>query len=124
MQDSITIADVGSIVKVSGSRIATPLGPPRPGNTPTKIPSTNPNIISSSVFQVSSTAKPCIKRPNASITRLPSGDPRYFVIASEAKQSMVQQSKNGLLRRFAPLHKRFAFVAGNDGRSHAKHASG
>jgi hypothetical protein len=23
--------------------------------------------------------------------------------------------KNGLLRRFAPLHKRFAFVAGNDG---------
>jgi hypothetical protein len=32
------------------------------------------------------------------------------VIASEAKQSMVR----GLLRRFAPLRKRFAFVAGND----------
>ena len=31
MHDSITIADVGSIVKVSGSRIATPFGPPRPG---------------------------------------------------------------------------------------------
>jgi len=37
-----------------------------------------------------------------------------FVIASEAKQSMGPQSKNGLLRRFAPLRKRSAFVAGND----------
>jgi hypothetical protein len=34
------------------------------------------------------------------------------VIASEAKQSMVPRRKSGLL--FAPLHKRFAFVAGND----------
>jgi hypothetical protein len=32
MQDNITIAEVGSIVNVSGSRIATPLGPPRPGD--------------------------------------------------------------------------------------------
>jgi hypothetical protein len=37
------------------------------------------------------------------------------VIASEAKQSMAPLGKYGLLRRFAPLHKRFAFVAGNDG---------
>jgi hypothetical protein len=36
------------------------------------------------------------------------------VIASEAKQSMLLRRKSGLLRRFAPLHKRFAFVAGND----------
>jgi hypothetical protein len=36
------------------------------------------------------------------------------VIASEAKQSMVPQARYGLLRRFAPLRKRFAFVAGND----------
>ncbi len=46
------------MVKVSGSRIATPFGPPRPGSTPTKMPSTSPTIISASVFQVSSTAKP------------------------------------------------------------------
>jgi hypothetical protein len=38
-----------------------------------------------------------------------------IVIASEAKQSIVLQIKHGLLRRFAPLRKRFAFVAGNDG---------
>jgi hypothetical protein len=41
---------------------------------------------------------------------------RLIVIASEAKQSSpAAQRKAGLLRRFAPLHKRFAFVAGNDG---------
>src|ERR1700742_3300903 len=67
MQDSITMAEVGSMVKVSGSRIATPLGPPRPGSTPTKMPSTSPTIISASVFQVSRTAKPCRSRPKASI---------------------------------------------------------
>jgi hypothetical protein len=37
------------------------------------------------------------------------------VIASEAKQTMSLQRKYGLLRRCAPLRKRFAFVAGNDG---------
>src|SRR6266700_4440123 len=68
MQDSITMAEVGSIVKVNGNRIATPFGPPSPGSTPTKIPSTSPTIISSSVFHVSRTAKPCRSRPKASIT--------------------------------------------------------
>src|SRR5258706_4393117 len=67
MHDSITIADVGSMVNVSGSKIATPLGPPSPGSTPTKMPSTSPTIISASVFQVSRTAKPCINRPKASM---------------------------------------------------------
>ena len=43
------MAEVGSIEKVSGSRIATPLGPPRPGSTPTKMPSVSPNIISNSL---------------------------------------------------------------------------
>ncbi|MDE5458662.1 hypothetical protein GWE18_39050 [Bradyrhizobium sp. CSA112] len=38
------------------------------------------------------------------------------VIASAAKQSICPRTlKHGLLRRFAPLRKRFAFVAGNDG---------
>ena len=55
------------MVKVSGSRIATPFGPPSPGSTPTKMPSTSPTIISASVFQVSRTLKPCSSRPKASI---------------------------------------------------------
>src|SRR6266496_3979878 len=67
MHESITIAAVGSIVNVSGKRIATPFGPPRPGSTPTKMPSTRPTSISASVFQVSRTAKPCIRRVSASI---------------------------------------------------------
>src|SRR5207245_10052808 len=67
MHESITMAEVGSIVKVSGRRIATPLGPPRPGSTPTKMPRIKPTIISASVFHVSSTLKPYIRRPNASI---------------------------------------------------------
>jgi hypothetical protein len=34
---------------------------------------------------------------------------------SEAIHPAAERS-NGLLRRFAPMRKRFAFVAGNDGR--------
>ena len=36
------IAEVGGIVKVSGSRIATPLAPPSPGSTPMMVPSMMP----------------------------------------------------------------------------------
>src|SRR4030095_1928835 len=66
MHESITMADVGSIVNVSGSRIATPLGPPNPGSTPTKIPRTRPTSISDSVFHVRRTANPWSRRVNAS----------------------------------------------------------
>jgi hypothetical protein len=37
--------------------------------------------------------------------------------ASEAIHAATQRD-NGLLRRFAPLRKRFAFVAGNDEKRH------
>src|SRR5438034_7171680 len=67
MQDSITMAEVGSIVNVNGNRIATPLGPPSPGSTPTKMPSTSPTIIRARVLHVISTAKPCSSKPNASM---------------------------------------------------------
>src|ERR1700692_1630632 len=70
MHTSITMAEVGSMVKVSGSRIATPFGPPRPGSTPTKMPSTSPTIISASVFHVIRTAKARSNRPKASIEQL------------------------------------------------------
>src|SRR5438128_7243304 len=62
------MAEVGSIVKVRGSRIASPLGPPRPGSTPTKMPSTSTRIIKVMIFQVMRTAKPCSSNPNASMT--------------------------------------------------------
>jgi len=36
------MADVGGMVNVSGSRIATPLAPPRPGSTPMMVPRVMP----------------------------------------------------------------------------------
>src|SRR6266404_1160633 len=77
MQDSITIAEVGSIVNVSGSRIATPFGPPSPGSTPTKMPSTRPMIIKVMIFQVMRTAKPCSSNPNASMTGFLAAERRF-----------------------------------------------
>src|SRR5215813_10961828 len=86
MQDNITIAEVGSIVNVSGNRIATPLGPPSPGSTPTKMPSTSPSIISASVFQVRRTAKPCASRPKASIS------PPYAALAALVAEGRFERS--------------------------------
>ncbi len=58
MHESMMIAEVGGIVNVSGSRMATPLAPPRPGSTPMMTPSTMPIIISIRLNGVSTTAKP------------------------------------------------------------------
>src|SRR6188474_2011752 len=66
MHDSMMIADVGFIENVSGSRIATPLAPPSPGSTPISTPSRMPISMNSRFFQVSATAKPCIRLPRSS----------------------------------------------------------
>src|SRR5438552_11783334 len=96
MHDSSTIADVGSMVNVSGSRMATPFGPPSPGSTPTKMPSTSPTIISASVFQVSRTAKPCSSRPKASIKHYP----RLRMIRSENRRPFGIMRQLVAKRRF------------------------
>src|SRR6516164_65839 len=74
MHESITIADVGSMVNVSGRRMATPFGPPSPGRTPTKMPRTRPTIISASVFQARRTPNPCSNKVRASIAALERDD--------------------------------------------------
>src|ERR1700761_4995759 len=109
MQESITIAEVGSIVKVSGSRIATPFGPPRPGSTPTKMPSTSPTIISAIVFQVRRTTNPCSSRPKASINSFHLA----VVIARSACDEAIQSyfMASGLLPRDGAPR--------NDGESHS-----
>src|SRR3990172_4913301 len=61
MHDSMMIAEVGGIVKVRGSRIATPLAPPRPGRTPMMTPSRMPTIIKATLYQESATLKPPIR---------------------------------------------------------------
>src|SRR5262249_2902460 len=70
MQDSMTMAEAGSIVKVSGSRIATPFGPPNPGNTPTKMPSTSPTSMAARVLRVRTAVRQCSSRPRACIASL------------------------------------------------------
>jgi len=52
------MAEVGDMVKVSGSRMATPLAPPSPGSTPIRTPSTIPTIIRSMFIGVRTTANP------------------------------------------------------------------
>jgi hypothetical protein len=45
IEDSRMIADTGCIPKVSGSSSDTPFGAPRPGKTPTRMPSSTPITI-------------------------------------------------------------------------------
>src|SRR3989337_3525771 len=65
MQESRMMAEVCpsgvcAMAKVSGSRIATPFAPPRPGSTPMITPRITPVNISARFFSVSATPKPCI----------------------------------------------------------------
>ena len=60
MHDSMMMAEVGGIVKVRGSRIATPLAPPRPGSTPMITPSRMPTSIKARLYQDNATLKPPI----------------------------------------------------------------
>src|SRR6187549_961021 len=60
MHDSMMMAEVGGIVKVSGSRIATPFAPPRPGSTPMITPSRMPTSIKARLYQDNATLKPPI----------------------------------------------------------------
>ena len=52
------MAEVGGIVKVSGSRMATPLAPPRPGSTPMIVPSMMPTTATKRLNGVTATEKP------------------------------------------------------------------
>src|SRR5437763_1843111 len=63
MHDSMMIADVGDIVNVSGSRIATPFAPPSPGSTPMSTPRLMPTSISPKFIGVTTTEKPCSRAP-------------------------------------------------------------
>ena len=63
------IADVGGIVNVSGSRIAMPFAPPRPGSTPISTPSVMPISMKRKFLSVNATAKPCIRLPKSASTR-------------------------------------------------------
>src|SRR5512145_2429501 len=84
MQDSMMIAEVGGIVKVSGSRMATPLAPPRPGSTPMMTPSTTPTNISIRLNGVSATPNPWTSE------LISSNDPPYIRKRMGASRALVQ----------------------------------
>src|SRR5688572_952911 len=60
MMAEVCPSGVCAMLKVSGSRIATPFAPPRPGSTPMMTPSSTPMNISARFFSVSATPKPWI----------------------------------------------------------------
>jgi hypothetical protein len=75
MQESRMIAEVVppwccAIEKVSGSRMATPFAPPRPGSTPMITPRMMPTNISSTFFALSAMAKPWISDWISSMTSI------------------------------------------------------
>ena len=55
------MAEIGSIVKVSGRRSDTPFGAPSPGSTPTRIPSMTPMTMMTMWCVVMMVAKPSIR---------------------------------------------------------------
>src|SRR5689334_12889663 len=64
MQESRMIAVVVppgdcAIEKVSGSRMATPFAPPRPGSTPMITPRMMPTNMNATFLRLSATTKPC-----------------------------------------------------------------
>src|SRR5476649_846409 len=70
MLDSRMMADTGAMPKVSGSSNDTPLGAPSPGNTPTRMPSSTPPIISAIWGTEMAIEKPCISESKFSMARL------------------------------------------------------
>src|ERR1700730_15118973 len=105
MHDSITMADVGSIVNVSGNRIATPFGPPNPGSTPTKMPSRSPTSISASVFQVIRTAKPCTRSVSASMERLVAEECLDWPLGHQYVERDFEREEHGKRKQKAREHR-------------------
>src|SRR3546814_2231568 len=66
IQDSMMIAEVGGMLKVSGSRMATPLAPPSPGSTPMSTPSVIPMNMYMMFIGSPRTPKPSINELSAS----------------------------------------------------------
>src|SRR5678809_1287030 len=73
MQESRMIAEVVppgdcAMENVSGSRMATPLAPPRPGSTPMITPSTMPTNISPRFLKLRAMRKPPARDESSSIS--------------------------------------------------------
>src|SRR3970282_1009714 len=76
---------VCAMLKVSGSRMATPLAPPSPGSTPMITPRITPGNISARLVGVSTPEKPCISDWISSIA-LPDPQPALELALGQRHQ--------------------------------------
>src|SRR3954468_24501014 len=90
MHESRMIADVGCIENVSGSRMATPFGPPKPGSTPTMTPISMPTSIRPTLYQVSTTPKPFSSSLNSSKVEYPEQAKRATVARAGVHAGQAQ----------------------------------
>src|SRR3990170_4741980 len=67
------MAEVGGILKVTGMRMATPFAPPRPGKTPTMVPTKSPATNTAMLNGVRAIPSPISRLDNASMPSSPPG---------------------------------------------------
>src|SRR3972149_599859 len=65
------MAEVGGILKVTGMRMATPFAPPRPGKTPTMVPTKSPATNTRMLNGVRAIPRPATRLYNASMPPSP-----------------------------------------------------
>src|SRR6185295_15258620 len=102
MHESITIAEVGDIVNVRGSRIATPLAPPSPGSTPIRTPSVMPTNIRPMLSGVRTTRKPCSSEFSASMREELLGNALAAVAAGSVAQERQRREAALVERHLEP----------------------
>src|SRR5688500_16416951 len=67
IDDSTMMPAIGSMPNVSGSSRATPFGAPRPGSTPTRMPSSTPPAMSARWYGVRAVPNPSMSGPRSII---------------------------------------------------------
>ena len=93
MQLSMMIAEVGFMLKVSGSRMATPLAPPSPGSTPISTPSVMPISMKPRLGSVAATPKPWKRFCSSSMARRSGQNPNKASSGPLGSATRNQRSK-------------------------------
>src|SRR5690606_4045657 len=91
MQESRMMAEIGSIEKVSGRSSDTPFGAPRPGSTPTRMPSVTPSSMSRMWLKLRIWPKPSMRRPIFSMSFLRRQAPTGSVDPEERLDRALQE---------------------------------
>src|SRR3989337_2586084 len=98
MQESRMMAEVCpsgvcAMAKVSGSRIATPFAPPRPGSTPMITPRITPVNIRARLVGVIATPKPCISDGISPIALAPAQQPLELALGQRHEEPHLEDQE-------------------------------